>query len=72
MEKTEIWHSASAIAKRYGVVIRTVDRWEDRGVLPPATWINGRRYWSETSLQTREREHTRAARSAPGVTGTTL
>ncbi len=35
---------------------RTIDRWIERGILPPPEWINGRRYWRRSVLEQHERE----------------
>jgi hypothetical protein len=35
---------------------KTIARWIQRGVLPPPTLINGRRYWLRTELERHERE----------------
>ena len=45
-----------SICERYDIVSRTVDRWVERGILPPPLIINGRRYWDEAEIEQRERE----------------
>jgi hypothetical protein len=49
---------AIAVAKRYGVTVRTVDRWvEDPDVSfpPPDVIINNRRYWTLPTLRAWDR-----------------
>jgi len=31
-------------ARRHGVSTRTLDRWADKGIIAPPTYINGRKY----------------------------
>jgi hypothetical protein len=33
------------LADRYGVSIRTIERWCDAGILPPPMRINKRKFW---------------------------
>jgi hypothetical protein len=47
--------TARQLGERYHVVIRTLDRWLQRGILPPPIIINGRRYWDEAEIMQRER-----------------
>ena len=50
------------VATRYGVVPRTIDRWVERKVLPPADRkINSRDYWDEDGLDEHDRQQTVAA-----------
>jgi hypothetical protein len=43
---------ARAIAERYGVTTRTIDRWILSGALPqPAFKINGVRYWDQADVE---------------------
>jgi MerR HTH family regulatory protein len=44
------------MCERYGVVDRTINRWEEAGVIPQAERINGRRYWDEEEVEKRDRE----------------
>ena len=44
------------MCERYGVVDRTINRWEKTGVIPQAEWINGRKYWDEERVEKRDRE----------------
>ena len=53
--KTEKFNTTRALCERYGVVPRTIDRWIDAEVLPPPTWIRGRRYWPDSALEQIER-----------------
>jgi DNA-binding transcriptional MerR regulator len=48
------WLPAQAVASRYGVSDRTVDRWVEAGVLPKPMYIQGRRYWDEAELAQRD------------------
>ena len=41
---------AKAVAARYGVADRTVDRWLQTNNLPPPVYIQKRRYWLEHDL----------------------
>jgi len=50
------------LCQRYGVTDRTVDRWTASGILPTPMRINSVRYWDETEVEQRERQHMRAAR----------
>jgi hypothetical protein len=48
--------SKRAVADRYDVVIRTIDRWVKAGILPvPDLVINHRDYWHEESLDRHDR-----------------
>ena len=50
------------VATRYGVVPRTIDRWVEKKVLPPADLkINTRDYWDEDRLDEHDRQQTIAA-----------
>jgi hypothetical protein len=56
---------AKAVAIRYGVVIRTIDRWVEAGVLPqPSRVILNRRYWALADLERHDREMTVKAGAA--------
>jgi predicted DNA-binding transcriptional regulator AlpA len=48
--------TARALQQRYGVVVRTVDRWVATGVLPKPMRINKIRYWDEAEIEERERK----------------
>jgi DNA-binding transcriptional MerR regulator len=53
---------ARGVADRYGVSLRTLDRWLKRKIIPPPDRvINGRRYWYLESLERADRQHTIAA-----------
>jgi hypothetical protein len=54
-ERTNKLLPTRALCERYGVVSRTIDRWEAAGVIPAPVCINGRRYWREAELEARER-----------------
>jgi predicted DNA-binding transcriptional regulator AlpA len=47
--------TARAVAARYGVVVRTVDRWTESGILPKPKYICGRRYWDRDEVDERDR-----------------
>jgi predicted DNA-binding transcriptional regulator AlpA len=47
---------AGAVADRYGVSDRTIDRWVDAGDLPKPVYIQGRRYWDASELGQRDDE----------------
>jgi DNA-binding transcriptional MerR regulator len=50
---------ARAVARRYGVCLRSIDRWLKKGVIPkPTRTVNGRRYWRLDTLETADRQHT--------------
>lgn len=49
--------TARMLCERYGVVVRTIDRWLEVGFLPPPMVINNIRYWDEEEIEQREREH---------------
>ena len=44
------------MCERYGVVDRTINRWEKTGVIPQAEWINGRKYLGDERVEKRDRE----------------
>ncbi len=50
---------ARAVAQRYNITLRTIDRWLARAIIPPPDRvINNRRYWLLTSLEEADRKHT--------------
>jgi DNA-binding transcriptional MerR regulator len=50
---------ARGVAIRYGISLRSVDRWLAKKVIPPPDRvINGRRYWYLESLEKADRQHT--------------
>ena len=55
---------ATAVARRYGVVIRTLNRWliDPKLGFPKPEIVNGRRYWTAATLRIWDRS--RARRSA--------
>jgi hypothetical protein len=57
------------LCERYGVVDRTINRWEKTGVIPQAEWINGRKYWDEESVEKRDRERMLAQTRKNAVNG---
>jgi hypothetical protein len=54
-----------AMKARYDVTERTIDRWQDAGILPAPMRVNGVRYWSLRELEQCERE--RMSSQAPRV-----
>jgi DNA-binding transcriptional MerR regulator len=44
------------MCERYGVVDRTINRWEKAGVIPQAERINGRKYWDREKVEKRDHE----------------
>jgi DNA-binding transcriptional MerR regulator len=49
---------ARDVAARYGVSLRSIDRWLAKKVLPvPDRVINGRRYWLVENLERADRQH---------------
>lgn len=54
------------VCKRYGVVPRTLRRWDDNPSLefPPPTFINGRKYRDEAKLDAWDREQAIKGRAA--------
>jgi hypothetical protein len=53
---------ARGLADRYGISLRSVDRWLARKVIPPpARVINSRRYWRLADLEAFDRASTATA-----------
>ncbi|HKF07594.1 MAG TPA: hypothetical protein VKB89_02585 [Xanthobacteraceae bacterium] len=48
------------MSERYGVCVKTLERWTAAGILPPPIIINKRKYWDEEELEQCEREGMRA------------
>jgi hypothetical protein len=56
---------ARAVADRYGVHLRSISRWVDRGVIPRCDEvINNRRYWLLETLERADRRRTIEAAAA--------
>ena len=56
---------ARAIAERYGVTTRTIDRWVLSGALPePAFKINGVRYWDQADVEAFDNHRSRSKSSS--------
>ena len=55
---------ARQVAQRYGVSLRTIDRWrrDDELGFPPSVTINGRNYNSEKDLEDFDRRRAEATR----------
>lgn len=58
--------TSKAVAERYSVSIRTIERWTEDGILPEPMRINKIRYWDEMEIEQRERQRL-AHRNAPEV-----
>ena len=56
MEADEYLTTKHVRARYGGKSEKTIERWVELGVLPPPTWINGRKYWLRSVLEQRERE----------------
>ena len=53
---------ARGVAERYGIALRSIDRWLAKKILPaPDRIVNGRRYWFLTSLERADRAPTASA-----------
>jgi predicted site-specific integrase-resolvase len=53
--KIQRWFSKREIAGRYGVSMRSVERWVDGGKFPaPTRMPNGRDYWPDTTIEAHE------------------
>lgn len=48
--------TAKLVAERYGVNLKTIDRWTEADILPQPLRVNHRRYWNEFEIEQRERE----------------
>jgi DNA-binding transcriptional MerR regulator len=48
-----------AMSRRYDVSVRTVERWEEAGILPSPVVIGGRKYWRLSQLKEFERSRER-------------
>jgi hypothetical protein len=51
------WLPSSAVRERYRglkpnskISFRTLDRWVERGLLPPPVYFGGRKYWASEQL----------------------
>ena len=54
--KLQKWFSQTALAKRYGVTTRTVQRWTKSGKLPPPDKLpRGRAAWGDIVIEAHER-----------------
>jgi hypothetical protein len=56
------WLPSDAVRARYGglngkskISYMTLTRWVERGLLPPPTYIGGRKYWSSEQLDEHDR-----------------
>jgi DNA-binding transcriptional MerR regulator len=50
------------VRERYDVCGRTIDRWLEKGILPPPIFVRGRRYWELSALEQAERAGMKATR----------
>jgi hypothetical protein len=58
------------LKERYVVDPRTIKRWKDSGVLPPADFqINGIDYWFEHTIERNEKENLSVRSRKPNQTG---
>jgi DNA-binding transcriptional MerR regulator len=49
------------LCERYGVVARTLDRWQETGIIPPPIRINNVKYWD--AAQVDQYDEQRAAKA---------
>lgn len=57
MQEDDEFLPTKRVRQRYGGKSeKTIDRWVEKGVLPPPEWINGRRHWRLSVLEQHERE----------------
>jgi hypothetical protein len=64
--------TSGALAARYGVVVRTIDRWAEDPKLnfPKPIIVNRRRYWSAAELDQWDRSRVRGTIQKASVRGT--
>jgi predicted DNA-binding transcriptional regulator AlpA len=60
-----------AVAERYGVNVRTVDRWAEDGRLPPPIYRGIVPLWDQTELDTQDHAAAAAARASGKLTAAT-
>jgi hypothetical protein len=66
MEDEDDFLPTKRVRARYGGKSeKTIERWIELGVLPPPTWINGRRYWRRSVLEQHERDRLSAHKRKP-------
>jgi len=54
--KIQRWYSKRQVADRYGVSMRSIERWAESGKFPRGTQLpNKRYYWSDAAIETHER-----------------
>jgi predicted site-specific integrase-resolvase len=54
--KVQRWFSKRQVADRYGVSMRSIERWSESGKFPAGTQLpNKRWYWSDLEIETHER-----------------
>jgi DNA-binding transcriptional MerR regulator len=47
--------TARSLADRYGISLKTIDRWTEAGILPRPMRVNRRRFWDATELEAFDR-----------------
>ena len=57
--------TSSALAERYSVSVRTIDRWLEDKILPEPMRIHKVRYWDEAEIEQLERERMARSKSEP-------
>jgi hypothetical protein len=65
----KIYRSSGAVAQRYGKCVRTIDRWlqdTDLKFPPPDLVINGKRLWSDGTLDQFDAKQKAATRLRSG------
>jgi hypothetical protein len=60
-KQTTHFYSKAALAERYGVAVRTIDRWKDGGFFPEPDLIlpSGSPRWSDDTVAAHERNSVR-------------
>lgn len=53
--ETQRWYSKRAVAARFGVSTRSIERRKESGQFPAGVQINRRWYWSDVELEQYER-----------------
>jgi hypothetical protein len=54
--KIQRWFSKREVAARYGVCMRSIERWRESGTFPAGTQLpNHRWYWSDLEIEQHER-----------------
>jgi predicted site-specific integrase-resolvase len=53
--KIQRWYSKREVAERYGVSMRSIERWSESGKFPRGTFLPNKR-WAWTNLEIEEHE----------------